>query len=460
VVTPCTETYVDTTAQPSTTYSYRVAAANGATLSAWAVAANRTTGAAPNLTAPSNVAVQYTGINAAGVTTASVSFTDLASSETLYVVQVSSDSGKSWGDGTNTTATQAAPAYVATLTRNGGVVAGTGGAVTINVNNANLVMAAGNTPYLFRVAAATGTAATPGVIGAWGNIATIDLSGQTVIAPASGFTAAPASATTATLSWVDNANNNSGYTLEYLNGATWTAVTIGGNTGVRIPAAIGGAATSVTVSGLTNLATYQFRLRAVIAGSVNASPYATTSLQMIAPPVPAAPTISVGSVTATGLTLNLAAVTGATGYTVQRAPSATGPWTNVATGVTGNTLAVTGLTGNTTYFFHVSAANGSLASASSPASAGQLTLPSTPTAVTASNGSAGAPINGGLSWNTPAGGAASYLVTWTGPASGSATTTSGTRLTFAAAGTYSMTVSAVNASGSSTPSAAVNVNVR
>jgi PKD repeat protein len=89
-----------------------------------------------------------------------------------------------------------------------------------------------------------------------------------------------------------------------------------------------------------------------------------------------------------------------------------------------------------------------------------LTPPSTPAGVNAANGANGAPVTGGLNWNAPAGGATSYVVIWTGPSSGSATTISGAQLTFATPGTYSMTVTAVNATGSSAPSAAVNVTVR
>ena len=186
----------------------------------------------------------------------------------------------------------------------------------------------------------------------------------------------------------------------------------------------------------------------------------STAVTVITPPVaPAAPTAA--SVAATTLTLNWSAAAGATSYNVQRATNAgfTTGVTNIALGVTGTSQAVTGLTGNTSYYFRVQAVNGAN-TVSGTASAVVLTTPSTPTGVTAVNGTTGAPITGGLRWTAPAGGAASYLVSWSGPVSGSATTTSNTQLTFTTAGTYSMTVTAVNATGNSAPSTAVSVTVR
>ncbi len=72
----------------------------------------------------------------------------------------------------------------------------------------------------------------------------------------------------------------------------------------------------------------------------------------------------------------------------------------------------------------------------------------------------GAQFTGGLTFTPETG--VSYVVNWTAPTgnTGSATvTTSGQQITFATAGTYSMTLSATNASGSAT-SAPVNVTVR
>ncbi len=174
--------------------------------------------------------------------------------------------------------------------------------------------------------------------------------------------------------------------------------------------------------------------------------------------VPAAPTVA--NLTATTLTLNWSAVSGATSYTVQRATNAafTGTITTVATGVTVLTRNVTGLTGNTTYYFRVVAVDAAGTPTNGTASGAVLTLPGTPTGVNAANGQRNAPVTGGLNWNTVAG--LTYTVSWTGPATGSATATSGQQLPFTTAGTYSMTVKAVNASGTGVASTAVNVTVR
>ena len=138
--------FVDTNVVGSTTYRYQVAATNNGTQSAYACTARTTctatstpnyvavtTPVPPNLTAPSNVMVQMTGANAETLT-----FTDLATSETRYVVQVSTDSGKSWGDGTNTTFTQTAPAYLATANRSAAQTTGSGTAVTVSYTHLTL----------------------------------------------------------------------------------------------------------------------------------------------------------------------------------------------------------------------------------------------------------------------------------------------------------------------------------
>jgi FtsP/CotA-like multicopper oxidase with cupredoxin domain len=470
-----TLTYADTTVQPSTTYSYRVAAANGATLSTFAVASNKSTGTAPDLKAPSNLTVQMTGAN-----TATATFNDLATGENLYLVQVSTDSGKTWGDGTLTNATaQTGAAYAAWKS---GANA-TGSALTIDIpgntnthpSPANLALNQARV-YLFRVAAANGaraagsfvdpvagtttaynTTSSTTLVGPWSNVDTLDLSGATVVAPAAGLKAAPSSATTATLAWQDVSNNNSGYELQYLLGGVWTNVTIGGGVGVRIPAALAGAATSVTVSGLTSGATYQFRLRAVLTGSVTAqSSYATVDLTMALPAVPAAPSFAIGSATTTGLTLNWAAVPGAATYGIQRSATGAAPWTNTtpATSTT-NSLAVTGLTSNTNYFFDVLATNGIGSSPYSPASVAMVTLPvqANPTTTNVTDTSLT------LNWAAPAGNGTitGYTVTGTG---GTISYTPGTRTAtvtgLSASTAYTFTVVASNAAGSS---AAANVLV-
>jgi hypothetical protein len=55
--------------------------------------------------------------------------------------------------------------------------------------------------------------------------------------------------------------------------------------------------------------------------------------------------------------LSWPASTGATSYTVQRAPSTGGPYTNVATGLSGTSYSDTTVTNGTTYYYIVTATN-------------------------------------------------------------------------------------------------------
>jgi PKD repeat protein len=112
------------------------------------------------------------------------------------------------------------------------------------------------------------------------------------------------------------------------------------------------------------------------------------------------------------------------------------------------------LTANTTYYFRVVAVNAG-GSSNGAASKAVLTAPDVPT-VTAANGTKGGTFTGGLNF-TPLG--LTYKLNWTGAATGSVTVTKSGPITFAKAGTYSMTLTATNASGSAT-SAAVNVTVQ
>jgi hypothetical protein len=65
------------------------------------------------------------------------------------------------------------------------------------------------------------------------------------------------------------------------------------------------------------------------------------------------------------VSLSWTASSGATGYTVKRATTSGGPYTNVATGVTATSFTDTGLTNGTTYYYVVSAVNAAGESANS-----------------------------------------------------------------------------------------------
>lgn len=257
---------------------------------------------------------------------------------------------------------------------------------------------------------------------------------------------------------------SSGFTLNFaVTGATSYNVTAAGATTNQ-------AASSLAISGTSGTSYGPY---SVSACNNNGATCSTASNAVTQITLPAAPVISgVTAVSATGMTVNWGTVTGATGYTLQVSTNGGSTWTNVGTGANGvrttatslaagsTSAAISGLTGNTSYIFQLRASDAAGVGAFSPTSAAQLTPPNTPTGVTAANGAANAPITGGLNWTAPTGGATSYLVSWTGPASGSANTTSGQQLTFTAAGTYLMTVTAINATGNSVPSGPVNVTVR
>ncbi len=65
------------------------------------------------------------------------------------------------------------------------------------------------------------------------------------------------------------------------------------------------------------------------------------------------------------ISLSWSASSGATSYTVKRATTSGGPYTNVATNITGTNYTNTGLTNGTTYYYVVSASNGAGSSANS-----------------------------------------------------------------------------------------------
>ena len=261
---------------------------------------------------------------------------------------------------------------------------------------------------------------------------------------------------------------STGFTLNFaVAGATSYNVIVGGVTTNQT-------ASTLVVSGTPGTSYGPYTVQACSNNATTCSA-ASTAVTVVTPPVaPTAPTAA--SISATTLTLNWNAAAGATSYNLQRANNAafTGTVTNITTGVTGLSQSVTGLTANTSYYFRVQAVVSGTNPVSGTASANVLTLPGTPTAVAAVNGTAGGAITGGLRWTAPTGGAGAltYTVSWSGPIiagvntgtnSSSATATSNTQITIpgATAGqVYSMNVTANNAAGSGVTSSSVNVTVQ
>ncbi|WP_246070394.1 extracellular catalytic domain type 1 short-chain-length polyhydroxyalkanoate depolymerase [Paenibacillus kobensis] len=175
---------------------------------------------------------------------------------------------------------------------------------------------------------------------------------------------------------------------------------------------------------------------------------------------PAAPTSLTASAGNASVSLSWAASSGATSYTVKRAATSAGPYTNVATGVTATSYTNTGLTNGTTYYYVVSASNSAGESANSsqasatPTSGTQVQVPAAPAGLTATAGNAQV----ALSW-TASTGAASYTVkrstTSGGPYTNVATgvtTTSYTNTALTNGTTYYYVVSAANSAGESSNS--------
>jgi fibronectin type 3 domain-containing protein len=219
--------------------------------------------------------------------------------------------------------------------------------------------------------------------------------------------------------------------------------------------ATGVTATGYVNTGLTNGTTYYYVVSAVnTAGSsgnsnqVSATPQATVT-------IPAAPTNLTAAAGNAQVSLSWTASSGATSYTVKRATSSGGTYTNVATGVTSTSYTNTGLSNGTTYYYVVAAVNtaGSSANSNQASATPQstVTIPQAPANLTATAGNAQV----ALSWSASSG-ATSYTVkratTTGGPYTNIATgvtSTSYTNTGLTNGTLYYFVVSAVNTAGSS-----------
>jgi fibronectin type 3 domain-containing protein len=186
----------------------------------------------------------------------------------------------------------------------------------------------------------------------------------------------------------------------------WNAVTGATGYNVKRSTVSGGPyATVATVTstgyadtGLTNGTTYYYVVTSVknVAESANATQASATP---IAPPV--APTGLSATPSDTQVTLGWTAVDTATSYVVKRATSAAGPYATIASGVINPFYADAGLTNGATYYYVVSAVNGSGESAvSAPVSVRPLPpVPAAPTGLSATAGDARVV----LAWSASAG---------------------------------------------------------
>ena len=224
-----------------------------------------------------------------------------------------------------------------------------------------------------------------------------------------------------------------------------------------------GAASPITVTGLTNGDSYTFTVHATNANGNSSESVATTAVNPGRPSAPTAVVSGADASSSTTLDVNWAASTSPdgtspiTGYTVTSSP---GSFTCTTTGAT--TCNVSGLTAKTAYTFTVTATNQFGTSPASAASTSQSAgFPGIPTGVTVAQTT---PIGANAS-------TASIVVTWTVPnnggsaittdtatsSAGSKTCTDNTHVT--AGQTASCTISALTTGTSTTVSVkAVNAN--
>ena len=222
-----------------------------------------------------------------------------------------------------------------------------------------------------------------------------------------------------------------------------------------------GSSSPITVSGLSNGSSYSFTVTASNSAGTGSASGATTAVTPAG--VPAAPTALTTSPAAgqVGLAWTAPASNGAaiTDYVVQYRQSGTSSWTVFADGVSAATSAtVTGLSNGTSYDFIVSAVNSAgQGPASSVASAMPVSVPGAPTNVTATAGDGYASV----SFTPPASNGGSPITSYTVTANPGGATTSGSSSPLTVSGladgtSYSFTVTATNALGTSAPSTASN----
>ena len=328
-----TNIYTNTGRNPSTTYYYRIQAFNALGVSAWSNIANAFTAVIGSPTAPSN-------LNALAISKAQIdlAWTDNATDETGYTIQRSAS---------------ATFTGVTTITQN-----------VVDLTAYSDLGRTANTTYFYRVRAFNATGPS-----AWSNTAFATTLPLAPPAAPSGLSATAVSPSQIDLTWTDNANNETGFTIQRSTSPAFAGVTTITQNVVNLVA--------YSNTGRAQNTTYYYRVRAFNADGF--STWSNTASATTPPAVPAVPA---------GLTVTPAAAgsldvawtytsNGALGpitFTVQRSNSGGGGWTTVATGISPASFTDTGLPANTTRFYRVRAVNGTGTSAWSTVASG-TTLP-------------------------------------------------------------------------------------
>jgi len=298
-------TYSNTGLTVNTTYYYRIYAYNATGNSVYSNIANATPASLP---APSNLrltAVSNTQINLA--------WWDNSTTETGFKIERKTGSAGTW-------------AQIATV-----------GANITSYSNTGL---AGATTYYYRVRANAGTA---------NSLYSNEPYATTyAVAAPTNLVASIASTTSATLTWTDNATNETGFKIERKTGITGAYAQI---------ATVGANILTYTDTGLAGYTDYYYRVRAY-----NGSGNSTYSNE--AGIVPAIGTPRYLGAYAVSLTqINLAwwdAASNETGFMIERKTGSAGAWAQIATvGANVTSYANISLTAATTYYYRVRAYNAS-----------------------------------------------------------------------------------------------------
>jgi hypothetical protein len=182
-----------------------------------------------------------------------VSWTDLSTNETGFLVERSQDGGKTF-------------VTLATVARTGTATTGVNGAVSY-VDNLVAPVVYGQYQYRVSAVNATGTGATAVVNAASTAVASNMLDFTLPAAPTVlTVTAGAVGSGAVTLGWTDNATNETGYTVQRATNATFTTALVT----TAVPGAIAGGSTSYVLNGMTKGTKYFFRVAATNAAGTSA----------------------------------------------------------------------------------------------------------------------------------------------------------------------------------------------
>ncbi len=311
---------------------------------------------------------------------------------------------------------------------------------------------AGNTTYTYRVTAFNDAGNSPytnesSVATPQGTVT------PTIPAAPTALAATVVSTTQINLAWTDNSNNETGFTIEKLNGANWSVIT-----------SLAANSTSYSVVNLTPATAYSYRVNAVnAAGPSGYTPTATATTQavIVTQTPPFAPYyLSAVANSSTQVTLNWYDNFGVeTGVSVER-QTANGPFTVVATlAPHAATYVDIAVAPNTTYTYRVASFNlggnspyTNISSALTPP--GTVVMPG-PTAPTLLSTVADSTSQITLNWIDNSNNETGFAVerqngaSWTPVITLAANTTSYSDASLVQATSYTYRVRAVNANGAS-----------